>query len=375
MYRRSLVRPALSSLVLAAIVLVTPLTLRPADTLPSQIPDAAFWRMVTDFSEDAGSFRFQYMSNEREFAGFIPELKKTTKPGGVYLGVGPEQNFHYIAALRPRIAFIFDIRRQNMLEHLLYKAVFELSANRVEFISRLFSRRVPVGLSEKSSVTNLFQAFGSVRPDRQLLTQNLRQIKEHLTKDRRFVFNRQDESDIDSLYQTFVDVGPGVPYPGRSFSVFYGGSYADLMATADETGQTRSYLASEESYDFLRDLERQNLIVPLVGDFAGTKAIRAVAGYLKEHQATVTIFYTSNVEQYLFDQGDDWRRFYTNLASLPLDGSSTLIRSSHFAPATRVRRVIASNYVMLRCSITNLVKAFQERRIQDYYGAIQMSRE
>ncbi len=374
MHRSHVIRGELGLLVLLAAVL-HPLPLRPADTLPAQIPDAAYWRMVTEYSEDAGSFRFQYMSNEREFAGLVPELKKSTKPGGVYLGVGPEQNFHYIAALRPRIAFIFDIRRENMLEHLLYKAVFELSANRVEFVSRLFSRRIPVGLTDKASVTALFQAFGSVRPDRQLFAENLRQIREHLAKDRKFVFSRQDDSTLESLYGTFFDVGPGTPYPGRSFSVFYGGSYADLMTVADDEGQPRSYLAGEDNYQVIREMQRQNLIVPVVGDFAGTKAIRAVAGYLKEHQATVTTFYTSNVEQYLFDQGDDWRRFYTNLAALPLDSSSTLIRSSHFAPSARVRRVFASNYVMLRGSIADLVKAFQERRIQNYYNAIQMSRE
>ncbi|PYS22049.1 MAG: hypothetical protein DMG11_27115, partial [Acidobacteria bacterium] len=150
---------------------------------------------------------------------------------------------------------------------------------------------------------------------------------------------------------------------------------ADLMTATDDDGQPRSYLASEDNFQFLRAMHRQNLVVPLVGDFAGTKAIRAAADYLKEHQATVTTFYTSNVEQYLFEQGDDWQRFYTNLASLPVDASSTLIRSSHFAPAgTRLRRV-PGNYVMLRSSIADLVKAFKEGRIQNYYNAIQMSHE
>src|SRR5439155_26204275 len=86
-------------------------------------------------------------------------------------------------------------------------------------------------------------------------------------------------------------------------------------------------------------------------------------------------FYTSNVEQYLFDQADDWQRFYTNLATLPLDSSSTLIRSSHFAPAGARLRRVPSNYVMLRSSIADLVKAFKEGRIQNYYNAIQMSHE
>ena len=165
--------------------------------------------MVTGFSEEAGPFRFQYMSNEREFAALIPDLKKSTNPGGVYLGVGPEQNFNYISALRPRIAFIFDIRRENMLEHLIYKSLFELSPHRVEFISRLFSRKTPAGLTDKSTVSELFQAFGQVPHDIQLFTQNLQAIKDHLVKERQFVLTRQDQSDIDASH-----IHQGVEIPG-----------------------------------------------------------------------------------------------------------------------------------------------------------------
>src|SRR2546429_6742718 len=201
----------------AAAVLLIPLSLKAADSLPAQIPDAAFWRMVTDFSEEAGPFRFQYMSNEREFAALIPELKKSTKPGGVYLGVGPEQNFSYIAALRPRIAFIFDIRRENMLEHLIYKALFEMSPNRAEFISRLFSRGTPAGLSDKSTASELFQAFGRVPRDAQLFTQNLQAMKDHLMKDRRLLFTPQDQSAWGGGFRTFFYLGPRYTYTSRRF--------------------------------------------------------------------------------------------------------------------------------------------------------------
>ena len=67
------------------------------------------------------------------------------KPGGVYLGVAPDQNFTYIVATAPRLAFIVDIRRGNLLQHLMYKAIFELSVDRAEFVSRLFSKRRPPG--------------------------------------------------------------------------------------------------------------------------------------------------------------------------------------------------------------------------------------
>jgi len=69
------------------------------------------------------------------------------------------------------------------------------------------------------------------------------------------------------------------------------------------------------------------MLVPIVGNFAGPKALRAVGKYLKEHQATVAAFYLSNVEQYL-NQDGIWPQFCANVASLPLDEHSTFIRSS-----------------------------------------------
>ncbi len=108
---------------------------------PVRYTDAGFWALVKDLSEPAGFFRSDnFVSNEVPYQGVIPELQGIVGTGGVYLGVGPDQNYTYIAATRPRLAFILDIRRQNMLQHLLYKSIFELSADRVEFLSRLFSR-------------------------------------------------------------------------------------------------------------------------------------------------------------------------------------------------------------------------------------------
>ena len=107
--------------------------------------------------------------------------------------------------------------------------------------------------------------------------------------------------------------------------------YIELMTAMDRQGEQRSYLASEENYRVIRDLERRNLIVPLTGDFGGKKALRAVGQYLKDHNATVTAFYLSNVERYLFqsngNQNGGWTNFYDNVATLPLDASSTFIRS------------------------------------------------
>ena len=139
--RTVIARAALLSAVAA--LASTPAVARAQD-VPSKLSDSTFWKMVTEFSEPGGSFRSDnFVSNETMFQWVIPELLRTTKPGGVYLGVGPDQNFTYIVALKPKISFIFDIRRQNMLTHLMYKAVFEQSTDRADFLSRLFSRPRP----------------------------------------------------------------------------------------------------------------------------------------------------------------------------------------------------------------------------------------
>src|ERR1051326_7730011 len=126
-------------------------------SLPGKLTDREFWNLVTDMSEPGGYFRSDnFLSNESGFQEVIPALQRMVKPDGVYLGVGPEQNFTYIVALQPRLAFIFDIRRQNMLEHLLYKALIEMSPDREEFLSRLFARRRPAGLAAPASIDPLF---------------------------------------------------------------------------------------------------------------------------------------------------------------------------------------------------------------------------
>jgi len=161
------------------------------------------------------------------------------------------------------------------------------------------------------------------------LNQNLQSIKTTLSP---LQLSKKDLGEIDEIYGTIVRAGPGVDYSGFA-GAYRGGmsGYAALMTAADDQGQTWSYLANEENFQFVRDMERKNLIIPVVGNFAGPKAMRAVATYLKEHNAAVSMFYTSNVEQYLFQQGDDWRRYYSNVAALPMEPYSVLIRSSHYA--------------------------------------------
>jgi hypothetical protein len=149
--------------------------------IPERIGDDDFWRMVSDYSEPGGFFRSDnFVSNEITFQWVLPEIAKTLKTGGVYMGVGPDQNFTYIVAMQPKIAFIVDIRRQNMLHHLLYKALIEMSADRAEFLSRLFARPRPAGIEAAAGPAALFQAYSTIPADSALFAKNLAAVKEQL---------------------------------------------------------------------------------------------------------------------------------------------------------------------------------------------------
>ena len=296
--------------------------------VPARLTDQEFWKMASEFSEADGTYHSENLvSNEIRFQHIVPELISKVKPGGVYVGVGPEQNFTYISAVRPSMVFIVDIRRGNLDLHLIYKAIFEMSADRAEFVSRLFSRARPAGLSTTSTATEIFNAFRKAPPSQTLFDQNLKAIKNHLITNHGFKLSNVDLKGIDFVYSSFFKSGPELRY---EFTV--GGSpggvpsYFQLMTTTDLQKQNRSYLATEDSFRYLKDLQTRNVIVPVVGNFAGPKALRAVGAYLKEKKAVVATFYTSNVEQYLL-QDNLWNSFCLNVSTFPVDSASVFIRS------------------------------------------------
>jgi hypothetical protein len=355
--------------VLCVVLVLTP-AFRAARPLPAELTDAEFWQLITNASEPGGGFISENLvSNELGYPYIIPSLIERVPAGGAYMGVGPEQNFSYMAAIRPSIAFIVDIRRQNMIEHLLYKAVFELSASRREFLSRLFARKIDPGLDRNATPQQLFAAVGAVPQDAELYQTNLAAIKNLLSMESGFTLSSQDESTLEHVYQEFAQQGAEMRYAVTGISITNNGrfaiqdpngeirviqgpiatdnqnttlaafslmlsmqfpTYAEVMTATDPGGRNWSYLVSEDSYQFVRGMQRKNLVVPLVGDFAGSKAVRAVGQYLKEHETTVSAFYVSNVEQYLTPT-IKLQSFYANVATLPLNPSSTFIRSAQIS--------------------------------------------
>lgn len=323
--RRSLLLAAGSILGASVLALAG---LRAAETLPLQLTDQEFWKLSSEFSEQDGFFRSDnLLSNEIWLQRVIPDLTNTVKTPSVYMGVGPEQNFTYIAALRPKMVFLVDIRRGNFDLQLMYKALFELSADRADFVSNLFSKKRPEGLDRTSSAMEIFAAYRGVETSEALYKANLKAIDDLLVTKHHFALSDGDLTGVEYVYHAFFNFGPALNYSSTGgFGGRYQPTYADLMAATDEAGRSRSFLANEENFSFLKMLETKNLLVPVVGNFAGPKAIRAVGEYVKTKGATVSAFYLSNVEQYLY-QDRIWNNFCRNVATLPLDASSTFIRS------------------------------------------------
>src|SRR5262245_27313857 len=238
--------------------------------------------MITDFSKHSGPYTCDnWMFNEASIQDVIPPLKHLTRPGGVYLGVGPEQNFTYIWALQSKMGFIIDIRRQNMLTILLHKALFELSPDRADFVAKLFSRRRPAGLDTTTSAKALMTAFAAAPSEG--LEKNIGAVKDVLTK-HGYTLNAEEVARISFIQETFNRGGLSITAeyasPGSPGGIPV--TFTDLMTATDKNGQAWSFLSSETAYRYIRELHRKNLIVPVVGDFAGSTAIRRSGGSLKQ---------------------------------------------------------------------------------------------
>jgi hypothetical protein len=296
---------------------------------PARLSPGEFGALVRRLSEPPGYFNTDNLiSNEDSYLHAVTGLERYGVRGGGYLGVGPDQNFSYIAAIRPAMAFVVDIRRDNLLEQLLYKALFHSARSRMEFLCLLFGRPVPgdTGGWAGADIARLLRWVTDAPAGAAAAASAARLVRGAVTTFG-IPLSAQDLATIARFHQTFVREGPGLRMTtfGRPVRLDYP-SYGDLLLQTDLTGRRANYLAREADFQFIKSLEERNLIVPVVGDLAGPSAVRAIGRYLQEHHERVSAFYTSNVEQYLF-QGGSFGRFAANVGALPHDGKSVLIRS------------------------------------------------
>jgi hypothetical protein len=306
-----------------------------------------FAQLIERLSEKAGYFGSDNLiSNELSYQHVLGRIAKMNLLGGAYLGVGPDQNYTYIAHVRPRIAIMVDIRRDAMLQHLLYKALFMMSRNRVEYMSLLFARPVPKDFKKwnERPIRDLIDYFDRTPLD-QKLADKIREDARKKLATFGVPLSQRDLETIDEIYQAFYTDCMEVRYTirdrptGRFFP-----AYRDILLEKDLDGRHRNYFASEADFQVIKNMHDRNLIVPVTADLSGPRAIKAIGDFLKEISEKVSAFYVSNVEFYLW-RYDTMAKFVENLKTLPIDEKSLIIRSYfNYAYYTNVHPQTIENY-------------------------------
>ena len=341
----------------------------PADS----ISGAEFTRIIQEFSEPGGYFQSDNLiSNEEGYLTIIDKMQELGASGGAYIGVGPEQNFTYIARIRPKIAFIIDIRRQAMVQQLMYKALFHMSKNRTEFLARLLSRPLTGedAPGPDASMREMMGYFGITAADDGAFASNLAEIKRMILRDFKFPLSENDLSALDYIFEAFRTDGVYISFRmggfrGRGrFGRFP--SMRQIFEQPDSKGQPGNFLARDEDYEFVRELQRQNRIIPVVGDLAGKKALKAIAQYLRTHSYQVTVFYNSNVEQYLFQNGV-FEDYAENVKALPIRSNSLFIRS---VPTMWRSQFRGRTMDVLLQNISTFVEDYDEGLYTDYWTLV-----
>jgi hypothetical protein len=318
-------------LLLTFILMVAALA-QPQDNLPA----AEFSRLINDLSEQGGSFiSDNFTSSEDSSLTILDKLKQHGATGGSYIGVGPEQNFTFITKLHPRIAFIVDIRRQAMIQQLMYKAIFHLSPARADFLSLLLSRPIQGSTPDpKASIDALVAYFSDIPADTKAYANNLATIRKTIEQTFEYPLSEDDQESLAYVYRNFRVKGFNIGFEDENGRLHQKNgrvpTLKEILVKRDLHGIPGCFLASVEDYDFVRGMQERNMIIPVVGDFAGKKALAAVGDYLKKHNYIVRVFYVSNVELVLFDMGprNIFPDFANNVKKLPIDSRSLFIRTN-----------------------------------------------
>ncbi len=300
-------------------------------TIARGAPDsiADFAGLVRRLSDAGGFFNTDNLiSNEQGYQQVLGAIDRLGVRGGAYIGVGPDQNFTYIARVRPRIAFIADIRRDNLLQHLMFKALFARARNRAEFLALWTGRPVPAAIAQMDdqSIQTLVDWVDSTPASAESATRARRLVREEIRRNG-VALSAQDLATIERFHDAFINEGLLLRFTttGRAPQPYYP-SLRQLILEHDADGRQRGFLVAEADFQYLKSMQRRNLIVPVTGDLAGSRTLSGIARYLTEVDEQVSVLYVSNVEDYLLQDG----RFGTYAASvraLPRSERAVMIRS------------------------------------------------
>ncbi|MEP6766737.1 MAG: hypothetical protein ABJB66_20650 [Gemmatimonadaceae bacterium] len=288
-----------------------------------------FGALIASLSERGGDFDTDNLiSNESSYLHVMGALDRYGVKGGAYIGVGPDQNFSYIARIHPRIAFLMDIRRDNMLQHLMFKALFAGARNRAEYLALWLGKRVPADIDSWSAKTieaivvymdATLPTDASANAARALVTAEVKKMGVTLTAD--------DYKTILRFHNEFINAGLQLRFTtaGRPPQWYYP-TLKQLILEHDLEGKMASYLANEGDFQYLKSMQRRNMLIPVVGDLGGPHALAAIGALMTKRGDKLSAIYPSNAEDYVMRDGN-FSIYAKSVLALPRDSRSVMIRS------------------------------------------------
>ncbi len=292
------------------------------------LTDAELGKLITGLSEDSGKFPSENLvSNETSYLHVMPDLDRPEHHGGVYIGVGPEQNFTYVGALEPDLSFLVDIRRQNMLVHLVYKVIFETSADRAAFLGALCSRTAPAAGEAKAAsevtIDSLVAEVSKWPRSKEREAALIKQVEDR-AQQLGVTLSADDRKSLRETVKAFAVKGPDLRYSMEGSKRNYP-SLGELLTSKGEDNKPQGFLATEANFARIKRLQVENRVVPMVGDLAGEGAMPRLAEELRRRRLPLKVFYTSNVEQYLWGP-PVWTRWLRNVRALPWASDGVFVR-------------------------------------------------
>ena len=287
------------------------------------VPDEEVGPLLAKLSETPGDFPSEnYVSNELSLLDIASTLRDPKLRGRAYVGVGPDQNLTYLALLEPAVAYVVDIRRGNFLEHMFFRGCFEAGETRAGFLRALVSRKIDA-LPVDAPFSAIADAFRAAPADPALRDEGVVRTKAVL--DRLHVVRaRGDDAAIARIQGAFAKHGLSIAYTMSGSPRTYP-TLGEILSIRDPATDTASFLFSEERYRAVRRLVMENRVLPIVGDFGGAHALKAVGEDMRARKLSLGVFYTSNVEQYLFD-GRKHGAFVDSVGAMPHDDASRIVR-------------------------------------------------
>lgn len=270
------------------------------------------------------------------------------RPGGAYLGVGPDQNYTYIGALRPALAVILDARLDNLLEHLIFKLAFAEARDPLDYLCLLLGRARATGPGDgltarlraqpldaaaaavfSANVRRAFQARWT--SDERLLARVERLLREFVRR----------QLAVTSVSETCLANLDKIP------------DFEEVITSTTPEGFNFHYLTDAGRFGVVKALHAEDRIIPLLGNVVSPEGIAAARRVVEGAGLKLSTVYLSNLEEFLLQRyviegdritgrpnplglfegapGQAYAALIERLAALPCDDDAVLIR--FFFPA------------------------------------------